>query len=283
MPELPEIMSRAREMKNALLGKTITDVEVLQPKCLNVPAEAFRKALARAKLLDVTYRGKWLFVETTRGWLLINLGMGGEVLLARHASLPKKRRLVIYFRDGTCLSLNFWWFGYVHYVPLNELSRHAMTAKLGPNALDVTATDLRTIVSGRRGAIKTLLLDQSRIAGIGNAYVHDILFMAGLHPLRKSHTLTESELEALAAAIEKGLRPSAKKGGAFYEVDLNGKPGRFTGKDILIGYREGKACPVCRKKIEKIKTGSTSSFICPSCQPLKPARRKKLPTKKRGN
>ena len=275
MPELPEITSRAREMKKALVGKTIVEIEVLQPKCLNVSAKAFRNGLIGAKLLDVTNRGKWLFVETTRGWLLINLGMGGEILLVNRTALPKKRRLIIDFDDGTCLTLNFWWFGYAHYVPANNLGKHAMTAKLGPNALDMTSDELRDILKGCRGSIKSFLLDQSRIAGIGNAYIHDILFMAGLHPLRKIHTLVEHELVALAKAIEKGLRPSVQKGGAFYEVNLHGKPGRFTAKDIVIGYKDGKDCPACGAIIQKIKTGSTSTFICPSCQPLKPIKKKR--------
>jgi formamidopyrimidine-DNA glycosylase len=112
------------------------------------------------------------------------------------------------------------------------------------------------------------LLNQSRIAGIGNAYIHDILFLARLHPLRQVNTLTAAEVDALAEAIHAGLQPSIDKGGAFYEVGLDGKKGGFTADDILIGYKEGKPCPVCGTQIEKIKTGSTSSFICPHCQPL---------------
>ncbi|MFH0777437.1 MAG: DNA-formamidopyrimidine glycosylase family protein [Candidatus Eisenbacteria bacterium] len=269
MPELPEITSRAREMKKELVGKTIAGVEVLQPKCLNVPAKAFARALTGARLLDVTSRGKWIYVKTTKGWILLNLGMGGEVLLVTRAKLPKKYRLVIDFKDRSCLAVNFWWFGYVHYVAPEKLASHRMTAELGPNALDVTAEDLRTMFRGRRERVKSFLLNQSRIAGIGNAYVHDILFLARLHPLRTVDRLKEADVERLASAIRQGLEPSAKKGGAFYELNLYGKKGRFQMKDILIGYREGQKCPECGTKIVKIKTGSTSSFICSTCQPRK--------------
>ena len=143
-----------------------------------------------------------------------------------------------------------------------------MTAKLGPNALDVTADNLRTLFKGRRGRIKSFLLDQSKIAGIGNFYVHDILFMARLHPLRTINTLSDAEIDALADAIHDGLQPSLDKGGAFYEIDLYGQNGTFTMDDVVIGYKEDQPCPVCGTPIEKIKTGSTSSFICPQCQPL---------------
>jgi formamidopyrimidine-DNA glycosylase len=112
------------------------------------------------------------------------------------------------------------------------------------------------------------LLDQSRIAGIGNAYIHDILFMAGLHPLRKIDSLSDGEIPRLFQAIQDGLEVSIAKGGAAYEVDLFGKKGGFQVEDIQVGYREGQPCPRCATLIQKIKTGSTSSFICPSCQPL---------------
>jgi formamidopyrimidine-DNA glycosylase len=124
------------------------------------------------------------------------------------------------------------------------------------------------MLKGRRGRIKTFLLDQSKLAGIGNAYIHDILFLARLHPLRAVDTLTEAEMDALAQAIRAGLQPSIDKGGSFYEVDLYGQKGRFTMDDILIGYKENKPCPVCSTPIEKIKTGSTTSFVCPQCQPF---------------
>jgi formamidopyrimidine-DNA glycosylase len=118
----------------------------------------------------------------------------------------------------------------------------------------------------RRGSIKSFLLNQSALAGIGNAYVHDILWYAGLHPLRKIESLNEQNIKRLAKAIQQGLKPSIKKGGAFYEVDLYGQKGGFNMRHVKIGYKEGKPCPSCKTKIKKIKTGSTSTFICPHCQ-----------------
>ena len=268
MPELPEITCRAREMRQGLIKKTIAGIEVLQPKCLNVAPEQFVKRLTGGVIEDVTHHGKWIFVETTSGYLLLNMGMGGEILLVTRKTLPEKRRLIFDFDDGACLSINFWWFGYAHYTPLDALDTHVMTAKQGPNALDVSAEELTNMLNGRRGRIKSFLLDQSKIAGIGNAYVHDILFLARLHPLRQINTMSNGEIEALAAAIERGLQPSVEVGGAFYEVNLHGAPGGFTAESLLVGYREGKPCPVCRTTIEKLRTGSTASFVCPQCQPL---------------
>lgn len=265
MPELPEITCRAREMTAALVGKTITNIEVLQPKCLNVPPETFTESLRGAQLRQTKQRGKWLLTETTRGWLLFNLGMGGELLLVTRTTLPEKYRLIFDFNDQTCLAVNFWWFGSAHFVPLDQLDSHDLTAKLGPEALSVTTADLRQMFQGRRGQLKAFLLDQSKLAGIGNAYIHDILLLAHLHPLRTLNSLTDAEIDALAAAIRQGLQPAINKGGAFYELNLYGQKGGFTQGDILFAHGQ---CPICQTSIEKIKTGSTSSYICPHCQPL---------------
>jgi formamidopyrimidine-DNA glycosylase len=268
MPELPEIYSRAKEMNQELAGRTICEVQVLQPKCLNTGEDEFREALTAATIQEVDYRGKWIRLRTDRGWLLLNLGMGGEILLTSRDQLPKKHRLIFDFQDGACLAVNFWWFGHAHYAPLEGLESHTQTAKLGPNAIDLSREQLQQMLKGQRGGIKAFLLDQSKIAGIGNAYVHDILFLARLHPKRKIDSLSEQEINALSTAIEKGLRPSIEKGGAFYETNLYGEKGGFPMEAILVGYREGEACPQCGTPIEKIKTGSTSSFLCPTCQPL---------------
>jgi len=269
MPEAPEIASRSDEMNTALKNKMIREIEIIQPKCLNMSAEAFTAALVTAVIQKVSYHGKWIMVDTTRGWLLLNLGMGGEILLVTRRTMPEKYRLVFDFADNTCLAVNFWWFGYAFHAKQNELNNIPMIARLGPNVLDLSLQDFNAILNTQKGKlrVKALLLDQSKIAGIGNAYIHDILFLAGLHPNRLVTSLTETERNGLYHAIQDGLHPSLKKGGAFYETNLYGQKGGFTMEDVLIGYREGKPCPRCGTSIMKIRTGSTSSFICPTCQP----------------
>jgi formamidopyrimidine-DNA glycosylase len=268
MPELPEIACRAREMDAALPGRTIREIEVLQPKCLNVSPEVLAKALRGATIEAVSHRGKWITVETSGGLLLINLGMGGEILFVPSRNLPAKWRVRFALDKKEDLVLNFWWFGYMHYIPSGAIEDHPMIAALGPDALDVTLPQFRSLLRSRRGAVKAFLLDQSKLAGIGNAYVHDILFRAKLHPLRTIPSLSLEDVRNLHRAIRTELGRSIEKGGAFYEVGLDGKPGGFTAEDLLIGYREGKACPTCGAPVVKIKTGGTSSFLCLRCQPL---------------
>jgi formamidopyrimidine-DNA glycosylase len=270
MPEIPEIMSRTKELKKELSGKTIQKIEVLQPKCLNVPSATFIKSLTQATVADVSSKGKWIFIDTDRGWWLENMGMGGELLLVTRESLPKKYRLLFDFTDGQTLSINYWWFGYTHFVKKNQLDKHPMISKLGSNSLEISREEFTALMKNQRGRVKSVLLDQSKIAGIGNAYIHDILFLAKIHPLRASTSLDEKEIARLFDAIHKGLEPSLMKGGAWYELNIYGKPGGFQQKDILIGYRAGSPCPKCGTPIEKIQTGSTSSFICPHCQQISP-------------
>lgn len=266
MPEWPEIANLARQMQAALPGRTIAGVTVRQSRCLNLPEPEFIAAVLGAQVLAVAPRGKWLQIQTTQGWLLINLGMGGEVLLTPPAALPEKTRLHFDLDDGANLMVNFWWFGYVHYV--QTLAEHTMTARLGVDALALGPADLTAAFAGKRFRLKAFLLDQARIAGIGNFYVHDILFQARLHPLRQVNTLTGVEIEALVQAIHQRLAYSMSLGGAAYEVDLHGEKGHFEMTELLVGYREGQPCPECATPVEKIKTGSTSSFVCPRCQPL---------------
>jgi formamidopyrimidine-DNA glycosylase len=269
MPELPEITVLARQMKAELVGKTFTNTEVLQPKCLNVTPQEFAARLRGARIQDVGCRGKWILVETNQGWLLLNLGMGGEILLATRHSLPEKYRLILDFSDGTSLVINHWWFGQAHFVPLGSLDQHPMTAKLGPNALDLSLEQFRELLRGRRGGIKSFLLNQSRIAGIGNVYIQDPLFKAGVHPLRPINSLSDDEIAAIWQAIRETLQQSIDHGGSAWEMDLHGEKGRWDDSFFLVAYREGQPCPVCETTVEKIKTGSTAGFVCQRCQPLR--------------
>ena len=268
MPELPEIAVLARDMKKELTDRVITGVEVLQPKCLNLSEDDFSDALQGARILDVTAHGKWIQVALQGGWLLLNLGMGGEILLTDRDHLPEKRRLILDLDAGESLAINFWWFGNAHYV--KTLGEHPQVAKLGPDFLKVTLKDFRDLLRGRRGGIKSFLLNQKHIAGIGNVYVQDPLFQARIHPLRTIDTLNDDEIDALWHALRKTLEESIALGGSHWEQNLYGEHGKWDSSYLRVAYREGEPCPNCGMVVEKIKTGSTSTHICPNCQRLEP-------------
>ena len=266
MPELPEIAVFARNMHQELAGRTITGVEVLQPKCLNLPEDDFAAAIQNTRILRVTSHGKWIQAELENGWLLFNLGMGGEILLTDRDHLPEKHRLILDLEDGASLAINFWWFGNVHYV--KSLADHKQVAGLGPDFMSLTLDDFRALLRGRRGGIKAFLLNQKQIAGIGNVYGQDPLFKSRIHPLRTINTLTGDEIEALYHAIRETLQESIDHGGSHWEQNLYGEHGKWDNSYFLVAYREGEPCPACGTPVKKIKTGSTSTHICPSCQTL---------------
>lgn len=271
MPELPEIVHRAREFDAELTGRTIAAVEVTQPKCLNVPVDEFTGSLVGETIRGARYGGKWIIVPLDGHTLLLSLGMGGEILLhAPEEPLPEKVVAVMALDDGSRLSFHFWWFGYIHVAANDRLGEHKMTAELGvdPLAPEFTVEKLAAMLAGRRTRVKQLVLDQKFIAGIGNMYAHDVFFRARLHPDRPANSLTPVEVEALWRGIRETLQTAIDLGGSAHEVGLHGKGGAFTIEHLLVGYKEGKPCPSCGTAVVKIKTGSTQGFICPRCQAM---------------
>jgi len=224
LPELPEIYLFARDMQKELVGKKIVDIEIVQPKSLNVPSD----------------------------------------VLVTNDTMPEKYRLRFGFADGSCLAVNFWWFGYAHWASM--LTDHPMTAKLGPNALDLSSDQFRALLKGRRGAIKPFLLNQARIAGIGNVTVQDPLFRARIHPMSSIYELSESDIDSIYNAIHRTLREAIRHGGSSGELNLYGKHGSWSKDFFSVAYKTDEDCPACGSIIEKINTGSTSGYICPQCQ-----------------
>lgn len=270
MPELPEILLRAQEIDRELCGRVITAADLRQPKCLNLPPREFEQRIAGQRIHKAYHRGKWIIVQLSRHYLLLNLGMGGEILFHAPGEPPPAKIQASFDLDGPRLSLHFWWFGHIHLVPTDQLDQHEMTARLGldPLAPEFTPDTLHDLLATRRARIKNLLLDQRRIAGIGNMYSHDILFRARIHPQRIANTLSEDEIDALWRAIRQTFQLAIALGGTHWEQNLYGQVGRFDIDCLLVGYKEGQPCPTCGTPITKIKTGSTASFICPSCQRL---------------
>jgi formamidopyrimidine-DNA glycosylase len=184
---------------------------------------------------------------------------------------PEKYQFKLIFVDKTGFTIQFQWFGYIHLVKERDLNKHKLTAHLGvsPMTDEFTLEHFRRLLSNRNGRIKSFLIDQKNVAGIGNVYIQDILFKAKLHPNRQIRTLSEKETAALHKAIRAVLNHSIRLGGLAYEKDFYGENGRFTIDEFLVGYKTGKPCPTCGTAIEKIRTGSTASYICPKCQTLK--------------
>jgi formamidopyrimidine-DNA glycosylase len=273
MPELPEITIIARQMNKEIAGKCIADIEANQPKNLNIPVQEFVKTAKGKPVNSVSSKGKWVFIKLDPAYyMLINLGMNADLLyFTPNQKLPEKCQFKLAFSDKTGFTIQFQWFGYVHLVPEKNLNKHKLTAQLGISPIDeeFTLKRFKELFANKKGGTKSFLIDQKNVAGIGNVYIQDILFKAKLHPNRKISTLSEKEINNLYNAIRDVLNRSIQLGGLAYEKDFYGQKGKLTINEFLVGYKTGKPCPTCETPIEKIKTGSTSSYICPKCQPLK--------------
>lgn len=269
--ELPELTILCRQMRKEIVGKRVSELEVTNSKCLNIPFGQFQKTVVGKTINSVESRGKWLFIELDSHLLLFNPGMGADVIHFKpDDKLPEKYQIKFTLDDGTGFTIRVWWFCYLHLMPEKKLGEHKLTAELGITPLDnsFTLDYFKQLLGKKWGNIKSFLLDQKNIAGIGNVYVQDILFNAKLHPKRKIQSLTNMEIDFLHTSIKSVLNESIELGGLAYEKDFYGHKGGYGAKQFKIAYKPGKPCPTCQTAIQKIKTGSTSSFICPNCQPL---------------
>jgi len=268
VPELPEIYNIAGQMDDSLVGKSLTGLEIRQERCLNMPTDSFRQTVLGKQIESVSAKGKWLLTKFADGaHLLISLGMGGDIVYHPPGeSYDGKYQFRLDLDDLGFIHIYFSWFGYVHAAAAGELAGHKMTASLGicPLSPEFTRDRLHQLLAGRRGGIKAFLMDQHNIAGIGNVYIQDILFLAKLHPLRKIDTLRDAETTRLHEAIVSHLRRATDLGGLRWERDFHGHLGRY--EYALVGHRPGQPCPVCSTPVEEIRTGSTRSYICARCQ-----------------
>ncbi|NWG11444.1 Fpg/Nei family DNA glycosylase [Candidatus Bathyarchaeota archaeon] len=273
MPELPEIAVKARQMNKEISGKRIANIEAKQPKNLNMPVQRFVKTAKGKIVKNVSGKGKWIFIKLNPNYyMLINLGMNADLLyFTPNQKLPEKYQFKLTFTDKTGFTIQFQWFGYIHLVHEQELSKHKLTSRLGVSLTkaEFTQEHFKELLVNKKGRIKSFLIDQKNVAGIGNVYIQDILFKAKLHPDQPIKTLFKEEVDALYNAILDVLNHSIRLGGLAYEKDFYGKNGRFAINEFLVGYKTGKPCPTCGTAIEKIRTGSTASYICPKCQALK--------------
>lgn len=270
MAELPEIAKLAGQMRETLCGKTIQTVQLLQEKCANIPSDEFQNRTIGASIKDIRYRWKWIITALSNSEnILLSLGMGADILyFENEKNQAEKYQVKIIFNDGSGYTVRFWWFGKFLLVSDGELAEEPNTKDIAIDPFDerFTLEYFSSILKGKKTQIKAFLMDQKNVGGIGNMYMHDILFKARLHPQKKISMMNEEDIKLLYSSIKDILNLSREKGAFAYESDFFGQKGGYTTDYFLVGYKEKQPCPVCGEMIISVKTGSTSSFICPACQ-----------------
>lgn len=274
MPELPEVETVRRTLKPHLVGVVIRGVELRRPDVCRAFSSAGRRVrpspallLAGATIRALERRGKHLAVLARDGRALdIHLGMSGSLLL-NPATDPPHAHVRWSLSRGSLVFADPRRFGGIWAFPSLDALRTSRWTALGPDALGARANDLAPWLASRR-PLKTLLLDQARLAGVGNIYADEALFRCGLNPLRPGASLRPGDLAALTAAIRTTLaRAIAARGSSIRSYrDGLGVPGEFQARHMVYG-RSGQPCRSCRTTIEsRVVTGRTTAW-CPTCQP----------------
>jgi formamidopyrimidine-DNA glycosylase len=262
MPELPEVETVKREISPYVKGKIIRDVKIIDARVIKgISPREFKKKLTGDTILNVERRAKYLSFKLKSGkYLVIHLGMTGRLLFS-----PDKYVKVIFKLSGnkTLYYSDLRLFGKV------KLYNHYPILKLGPEPLskEFTPRLLKELLSKRKTNIKSLLLDQRFLSGLGNIYASESLFCAGIDPRRKANTLKDYEIKNLNREIKKVLTKAlAHKGTSFsWFVDAEGKKGGFQLK-LMVYRKEGKPCPRCKTPIKRIIQSNRGTYYCPRCQ-----------------
>lgn len=271
MPELPEVETIKRDLEKVILNKTITAVSVYRPAIIKEPLpEEFVRTVTNTVCQSIVRRGKLLVIELVpaRGrhfFLTIHLKMSGQLV---YGSADPKSRVRFNLSDGNCFSYNDQRaFGELRAV--QDWRTLSVAATMGPEPLakDFTAEKFIERLRQRSTRIKPLLLDQKFIAGIGNIYAAEALFLSRIDPARKADDLNRREAKVLLSNIRKVLEKAIRCRGSSVNTyrDGRGQKGAFT-RHLLVYGRKGEACYQCHEPVQKTALGGRGTYFCGTCQ-----------------
>ena len=287
MPELPEVETVARQLEPEIEGRRIESLEVLDERWSRpVPPAEIEKAVSGSMIEGLGRRGKYLLLGLDGGrTLVMHLRMTGNLILVEGDELldpSEGRRLYEGERstDAQYLRARFllddgrelWFtdprrFGEAFLIDDTDLARRFSRLGIEPFSPEFTPEALGAMTAGRTAPLKSFLLDQSGVAGIGNIYADEALYRARLHPLSPAGSMRPEHLEALRDGILAALQAGIDAGGSSIDDyrDGRGEKGGMQEK-FLVHTREGEPCPSCEGEIVRIVVGGRSTYFCPSCQ-----------------
>lgn len=274
MPELPEVETVARGLRQTIIGQTIRLVRIRPTASTYPDPDRFASLLRGATIVAVTRRGKNILIHLSSDYTLwVHLKMTGHFYyLPRNHPTDKHDHLVFYFKeDQYTLRFNdYRRFGRLRLYPTAAVMMQKGLADLGPEPLDLAADDFIKLLSARRRMIKPALLDQTILAGVGNIYADESLYLARIHPQRLTDSLSRPKMRELHGHIQAVLRRAIRLMGTSVSTfsGVDGRPGRFQNYLRVYG-REGEPCHRCGATIIRRTIGSRSAHFCPRCQRLK--------------
>ncbi|MBE6140704.1 MAG: DNA-formamidopyrimidine glycosylase [Firmicutes bacterium] len=269
MPEIAEVETVRNTLKQRVLNKNIIEVIVRYPKIIENDLEYFKKNLINEKFIDIKRIGKWLLFELDNYYLLSHLRMEGKYFLKNKDELYEKHEhVIIRFKDFDLRYHDTRKFGRMKIVKKDELFKEEAIKKQGVEANDqknLTSNYLYELIKNKNIAIKTLLLDQSIISGLGNIYVNEVLFASKINPLKKGKELNIEDCQKIVNSSIEIINQAIKNGGTTiksYTSSL-GVTGRF--QQYLKVHKQSN-CPDCQKKLNVEKINGRTTYYCSKCQ-----------------
>jgi formamidopyrimidine-DNA glycosylase len=267
MPELPEVETTVRGLERVLKGRRIRSIEARRADLRRALPNDLGQRLTGSRVTSLGRRAKYGLIDTDRGdTLVFHLGMSGHWRVDP-SEIKKHDHFVIETDEGRRVALNdARRFGSLDLVRTDELADWPALKALGPEPLDLDPRELKRRLAGRSAAIKLLLLDQRIVAGLGNIYVCEALYRAGIHPKRAGGSLSLERLKKLVPAIHDVLAEAIAAGGSTLRdfASPDGELGYFS-KSFAVYDREGQPCR-CGGVVRRIVQGGRSTFYCPRCQ-----------------
>ena len=269
MPELPEVTVISEDVGSLACGREVLRARVFRPEVTNVEPEEFARRLVGRTLRGAGRRGKIILLDFGDVVGVVHLVISGRVLRLDGWREPDRiHTAVLEFEGGVVLAFTRLWLGYFDLYEPEEVDRHPLISRLGPDPFSGDFTpEYLAEAFGRRASVKGLLLAQSVVAGLGNIYVDEVLFAAGVHPRRKANTLSQDEIRAIHAATRDILGRAIELRGTTFDSyhDAFGETGKFQ-HQLRVFARAGEPCPVCGAEIVKSRVAGRGTHTCPACQ-----------------
>lgn len=272
MPELPEVETVKNTLKKLILNKKIIDVDIYYNNIISYPvAHEFKEKIVNQTINDIERYGKWLMFKLNDYYLVSHLRMEGKFFIKnKEAEITKHEHVVFKLDNGEELRYqDTRKFGKMYLIPIEEVYNVKPLVELGLEPWDskLDCQYLLNIYKKKKLPIKTVILDQSIIVGIGNIYADEILFLSQINPFTRASDLSAQDCDRIIDNTRSVLTSAIKKGGTTirsYESS-EGVHGRFQ-EDLLVHNKEGEICPNCSTTILKTKINGRGTYYCPNCQ-----------------
>lgn len=273
MPELPEVETIRGTLERLVLQKQIKDVSIYWPNIIKYPddTQKFQILLRDETIEKIARRGKFLLFYLTDYVLVSHLRMEGKYrVVPAEEKRDKHTHVIFHLTDGTDLRYrDVRKFGTMHVFPIGEELKVKPLNQLAPDPFEdaFTIDYLQQKLAKTTRRIKAVLLDQTVVAGLGNIYVDEVLFLAKIHPETRAHTLSREQVATIWKYAREVLAEAVKRGGTTIRsyVDGEGEMGMFQ-QELFAYGQEGNPCQHCQTEIEKIKVAGRGTHICPTCQ-----------------